>query len=424
MSRDTSADLPDLLEGARSLLLRNHKEGFDPALKRTYSYTCPSGGHYPWQWFWDSCFHAIVLCHIDLDLAKTELRTLLSVQRKDGFIPHVVHWGNKWWSRVLSDLPAYGQSKLSLKPKTTALIQPPVLAQAVRRVVDASRDKDFLRETLDAVRRYYLWLHDCRDPDGDGLISVISPYETGMDQLPAYDEVLGAHNPTALEMHLRDRLLDLHNLVLGKNYDLPTIFRRDRFSVEDVMVNCIYAQGLHDVSHLCAMAGEEAASESFRKMALRTEQAILSKCYDSSAGAFWSLGSRLEKPLKVLTISSLFPIILESIDRKRAEELASLIARPDAFWLPHPIPSVAKSERTFRAMESFAIWRGATWININWFLAHGLRRHGFTDLSRTITTRTRELVATQGFREFYNPLTGQGLGARNFGWSTLVIDMP
>jgi hypothetical protein len=28
-----------------------------------------------------------------------------------------------------------------------------------------------------------------------------------------------------------------------------------------------------------------------------------------------------------------------------------------------------------------------------------------------------------GFREYYDPLTRQGLGARGFGWSTLLVEL-
>jgi hypothetical protein len=33
------------------------------------------------------------------------------------------------------------------------------------------------------------------------------------------------------------------------------------------------------------------------------------------------------------------------------------------------------------------------------------------------------MVAGSGFREFFNPLTGEGYGAHSFGWSTLVLDL-
>jgi len=69
------------------------------------------------------------------------------------------------------------------------------------------------------------------------------------------------------------------------------------------------------------------------------------------------------------------------------------------------------------------LWRGPTWVCINWFLARGLRKHGFTDEAARIVEKTKELVLRGGFREFYNPFTGEPYGAPGFGWSTLVLDM-
>jgi hypothetical protein len=34
-----------------------------------------------------------------------------------------------------------------------------------------------------------------------------------------------------------------------------------------------------------------------------------------------------------------------------------------------------------------------------------------------------ELVERHGFREYYNPINGEGLAARRFGWSTLLVDL-
>ncbi len=416
----SQGEIDGIWDGAQTVLLGNLKKGSDPKYRRDYAYVCPSLRSYPWQWFWDSCFHAIVLSHFDTNLARSELNTLMSVQRADGFIPHVIHWG----ARFIADPPAYWQSKLALRPKSTELIQPPVLAQAVLQVAERSQDARFLAESLDKVKRYYLWLREYRDPDGDFLISVISPYETGMDQLPAYDEALGLRNPSRLGLHFRDRTLDLQNLVLGRNYDLDVIFKRDRFTVEDLLVNCVYAQGLRAISTMCRMAGDEATCDSFTRMAERTERSILAKCYDAESGIFWSLASRDERPLKVSTITSLLPVILESIEPELIERIVERhILNEDEFWLPYPLPSVALSEPSFRAAERMVIWRGGTWINTNWLIAKGLQRHGYAEAARVIVQRSAELVLKSGFREFYNPLTGEGYGARNFGWSTLVVDM-
>ncbi len=407
-------------EGAAEVLLGNLKRGFDPGTKQDFAYVCPSRRGYPWQWFWDSCFHAIALCHVDLGLAKAELRQLWAAQHPDGFIPHVVHWG----TRFIADVPAYWQSKLSWRPKSTALIQPPVLAQAALYVAERSQDETFLLEALDHVRRYYLWLRDHRDPDADHLISAISPYETGMDHLPAWDAALGARNPSRLGLQARDRLLDLHNLVLGRNYNLETIFRRDRFNVKDVALNCIYAQGLRAVARLFGMSGSEPERDSFTKMAERTEEQVLTKCYDASSETFWGLSGRDEQPLKVLTVASLMPVLLESIDTRRLDALVERhLLNEEAFWLDYPVPSVARSEPSFRPSESFLIWRGPTWINMNWLIARGLRQHGYREQADAIAASSAELVLKSGFREFYNPYTGEGYGARDFGWSTLVLDL-
>ena len=62
-------------------------------------------------------------------------------------------------------------------------------------------------------------------------------------------------------------------------------------------------------------------------------------------------------------------------------------------------------------------------MNTNWFLAHGLRSHGYPDLADQIAERSRELVERHGFNEFYNPLNGEPVGVETFGWATLVTDL-
>ena len=62
-------------------------------------------------------------------------------------------------------------------------------------------------------------------------------------------------------------------------------------------------------------------------------------------------------------------------------------------------------------------------MNTVWLLVPGLRRLGYTEDADRILDSCIELVARHGFREYYNPLSGEGLGARRFGWSTLLADM-
>ena len=80
------------------------------------------------------------------------------------------------------------------RPRATAMIQPPVIAQAVEAIVEAGGEA-FLDEALPALERYYRYLATERDPDRDDLISIIAQFESGLDFSPAYDPKHGASSP-------------------------------------------------------------------------------------------------------------------------------------------------------------------------------------------------------------------------------------
>ena len=69
------------------------------------------------------------------------------------------------------------------------------------------------------------------------------------------------------------------------------------------------------------------------------------------------------------------------------------------------------------------VWRGPSWMNTNWYLARGLRRHGRAEIARHVEDRSGALVERDGFREYYNPTTGEGNGARDFSWTGVVVDL-
>ena len=69
------------------------------------------------------------------------------------------------------------------------------------------------------------------------------------------------------------------------------------------------------------------------------------------------------------------------------------------------------------------VWRGPVWMNSNWYVSRGLRRHGHVDLARRIEDRSAALIEQSGFREYYHPVTGEGNGAYDFSWTALALDM-
>jgi glycogen debranching enzyme len=68
-------------------------------------------------------------------------------------------------------------------------------------------------------------------------------------------------------------------------------------------------------------------------------------------------------------------------------------------------------------------WRGPTWVNAAWMLWLGLKRLGYEAEAEHMASRLGELVLREGLREYYDPNTGEGLGATDFAWTSLIMEM-
>jgi glycogen debranching enzyme len=408
---------------ARRVLAKNRQRGTSEWDGRRYDFVCPSGATYPFQWFWDSAFHAIALLHVDPDLAKQEVRCLLQGAQPDGFIPHMLLWEKSAHEAALREY-----SITLAHPYYTATIQPPVVARAVARIFEATGDTAFVREVLPPILRFFRWLKAYRDPDDDSLVAIIQPDESGLDASPKYDHRMGVSGERPAEtlpqlQRSMQRLFDAYGPLRS---DPARLLALDVFVWEDVMVNVIYADGLRALGGLCRAAGfPDAEAGELDARARRVVHALQEKCWDDRAGAFWDLDGWDEERARVLTFSSLFPIVLADLDPSIAKRLVEEhLLNEREFWLPHPIPSVAASEPSFDpTWATRTTWRGPTWINVNWYLYHGLRAHGYTKVASELAERTFAMVAKSGIREFYDPRTGEGQGAVDFGWSCLVLDL-
>jgi hypothetical protein len=407
---------------ARELLQANTQTAVKDG--RTYTFSVPSPQAYPFQWFWDSCFHAITWARFEAERAAEELRALFAWQGRDGFIPHVIFWNRELASRN----PTYWHFRESRpwlrRPRTTARVQPPVIAQAVERVVDAGAGDAFLQETIEPLERYYRYLAAARDPDGDSLLTIISSYESGLDHSPVYDHPFSLHVDDADPLQA-DPWWKLRREFVNKlfGHRAGVLSRIRRSTHEDVHFTSIYAQGLRSLARLADRARDDALARWSRETASGVTDALMERSYDARAGLFWNLVGTRQDPVRVKTIVSLMPLILDDLPRAAVESVVEHLANPDEFWLDYPVASTAKDEPAFAPGRTRLIWRGPMSMNTNWFLAHGLRAHGYPDLADTIAERSRELVERHGFNEFYNPLTGEPVGVETFGWATLVLDL-
>jgi glycogen debranching enzyme len=103
------------------------------------------------------------------------------------------------------------------------------------------------------------------------------------------------------------------------------------------------------------------------------------------------------------------------------ERLLGHLTNPAEFWTEWPLPTVAVSDSHFDPMQ---MWRGPTWVNINYLFIEALTRCGQHDLARQLRRKTLDLLMRHpDIYEYYNPLTGERppKAAPMYGWSAAVF---
>ena len=370
-----------------------------------FAYSRPSPGHYPWQWYWDSCFHAIVWRRFDPPRAERELRSLLAGGREDGFIGHTI-----FWDRPVDLRRRWTYNVRSRSSQSTETIQPPLLAWAWRIAVGDPASEP-------AIARHHRWLEANRDLDGDGLLWIVQPDESGLDSSPKFDPVWGRR----AHAHLGFVCLIAGNR--RRDWNARRVLDAGGPLLCEVVVNVLW--GLARLA-----AGEPSITP-----------ALVDRLWDERRGLFLDHArgkvaiERQTEPagddrrVPVSTWSALAPLALpdlpEEIGRRLVEE--HLLDR-ERYWTPVPPPSVSPQEPSFepRDWRNWLVrryWRGPTWINSAWLLWLGLRRLGYVEQAESMATALSEVYVREGSREFYEPFTGEGLGALEFGWSALVAEL-
>ena len=357
-----------------------------------FSYTEPSPGRYPWQWYWDSCFHAIVWRRFDRARAESELRSLLNGGTEDGFIGHTIFWDRRV---SLLRLPFY--NVLSRSAFQTETIQPPLLAWAWRLAVGDPAAEPRIGAQAD-------WLTANRDLEGDGLLWIVQPDESGLDASPKFDPVWGrrangrAGFPLLVE---RNRRLA---------WDVRRIRDRGGPVLCETLVNTLWSLSLQSL-------GRPSATP-----------ALVDRLWDERRGLFVDEAAPGGLRPGPVTWASLAPLALpdlpEAIGRRLVEEH---LLNEREFLTPVAPPSVSIAEPAYDPSGGHGpirrYWRGPTWINASWLVWLGLRRLGYLAEAERLATGAIGAVARSGLREYYDPRDGTGQGAHDFAWSALITEL-
>ena len=415
--------MKETIEIAKEVLKNNRRSG----------YTLPTNNKlYPAQWNWDSAFIALGYSYFNMDYAIKELETLLTGQWDDGMIPHILFHDNDE-----SYFPNHKTWECGNKIPSSGITQPPIIATIVKKIVDQNKLDQGQMKRMETIikklKKYLDWFYNYRDTNKIGLVSIIHPWESGLDNSPIWDSPL---DKVKIEKNLKYERRDLNvskseNRPLKKDYDayitLLNQFKKDKynpskivnesmFNVIDIGFNSIVIRATKDLIKVAKKFNLN-FSDLENKITLSEESLI--KFYKEEEQSFFSYDFKNHNLIKVDAISNYFILFADlgnkEINNKIISKLKKYNSQREYFFT-----TVNPKDKTF---EETRYWRGPVWINSNWIIYQGLINKD-KNFSELLKNKTLELLENKNFHEYYNFKNGDCLGANNFSWSAaLYLDL-
>jgi Mannosylglycerate hydrolase MGH1-like glycoside hydrolase domain len=402
--------------------------------------TVPSRSLYPHQWSWDSAFIALGQRHIAPQRAAVELLSLFGAQWADGRIPHIAFNPAVPDDAYFPGPSFWRSSQLPGRPPidTSGIIQPPVHAMAARAVMDrlGVAGNDFGSRAYPALVAQSSYIRERRSLNG--LAAVVHPWETGLDNSPAWDEPLHAvpadlslfesytrrdiDHARASERPSNDDYARYIRLALAyrdAGYDDDWVRNSGEFVVADPGFNALWAWSELALAELARGLGRDPAGH--RREAERITTALVDQLWSASREIFLARDMRSGRLLEERTVAGLIPLVLPGLPAGVRDSLCTTLTGP-SFGAGQPgIRGVPSFDLTDRRYNPRRYWRGPTWLNTTWLVAEGLRTHGEAALAQRLREDMITLVAGAGLREYFNPRTGAGHGTSNFSWSAALL---
>ncbi len=364
---------------------------------RTWIFPAPSGGLDHWTIFeWDSFFNALEVSVESSKHARDIIKAVLETQYPNGNIPN-------WRGRFS------GSSDRS---------QPPVGSYAVLKLFLKLGDLDLLRYAYPYLQKWHSFWKDekangqsRRDGNGDGLLewgtdtellaqSVPSwekdaegkeraMWESGMDDLPSWDEASFSPETQTLNMN---------------SVDLNSLYALDAWCLAQIANILNYA-----ADHQSYLSEYEAMKE-----------LINNNLWDDKEGfyfdRFWD--GRFSKKKAA---ANFFPLVAHIPDQKRAVRMIKHLLNPEEFWGDFVIPTISRDEPAYKDQQ---YWRGTIWPPTNYLVYQGLRAYSFDEVASQFAKRSADLFLRiwQNYQlcpENFDSRSGEAGGRRYQSWGPL-----
>ncbi len=352
----------------------------------TAGFCVPNAATYPWQWLWDSCFHAVVWAHLRDERAGLELQAALADQDEEGFVPHVRYVGGSSPHRAL-----WGRDG------TSSITQPPMYGHAVR-VVDAA-GLPLADDVVERAGRGLAFLLRVRQRSPGGLVLVCHPWESGCDDSPRWDDLVDGPWDRAAWYEAKGALVGtIERSPSGAPLANPAC------TVGSVGFSALVAW---NALELAAVTGDER---------LRTDAGELVDAIDARWDAHLRTwvddGVTAPGSGRVRTHDALLPMLVVDRPEARAE-----LTDPTAFGAPFGPTGVHRAEPAF---DPRGYWRGGAWPQLAYLSWLAAKRNGDRASCASLQNSSCSAAIRSGFAELWDPDSGAPLGAVPQSWSTLA----
>ncbi|HEV2980488.1 MAG TPA: hypothetical protein VGX51_03575 [Solirubrobacteraceae bacterium] len=354
-----------------------------------HGFTMPNRRKYPWQWLWDSCFHAIAWSALGDARCRVELETLFELQLPSGFLPHMGYQTDP--PRSLALWHDEGRSDIT---------QPPMYGHALSVLAAGGFAVEHLYERAAAALRY-LFEHR-RDP-ASGLIRVLHPWESGCDDSPRWD---GWDSRPFSERRWNARKRELaRSLVLqdGAARSNP------QFEVASAGFSALVAFNARELARL-------SGDTDLLNSAAELSGAIDARWVDEKRT--WS-DARVQGPgtgASASTLDGLFAVLV-SENEQHVEAAFAELFDANRFWRAHGPAGVSADDPAYAPGR---YWRGDAWPQETYLVMVAAQRRGRERDAQALARRLVLGCMGSDFAERWNPETGAALGAVPQGWAALA----
>lgn len=279
--------------------------------------------------------------------------------------------------------------------------KPPLSAWALHEIYQKNNDTSFLQEMYPKLLKYHYWWYANRDHDRNGLCEYgsvdntlqASRWESGWDNAIRFDSAAMLTNGNgAYSMNVES--VDLNSYLYIEKDKLIEIAK--------------------------TLKRNEDAEKLFKEK-IKLKRLIQTYFCDPQTGFFYDIKLEDKSFIASKEACGWLPLYAGVATKEQAARVKDMMMNENTFNTHFPLPTASKDNPGFDPVQGY--WRGPVWIDQFYFGYKGLKNYGYHAEASSLLLKLLKngegiTDAKINLRENYDPITGKGLGAEMFGWTS------